>query len=217
MLVAAGAMGMVATGGGLWAVADGGDTTAAPVSGQGSVAGLAGSAGAGNGYSTTTEQSGASKAERPVSYLNLLQGKKTHSHMSDGMSVSTGGSQTSCIRGDAWTMTATFTVKNVTRTSAHIVKIVTRYTAPIRSKNVYLGAQNLWQDNGKHIPVNDVGNIMMVAGGKSLKQTINVNKTMKFNGGYAVFQRRASVAQGTGEGAWCGGPTAMEIRFRPKG
>lgn len=231
MLVAASAMGMAATGGGLWAVNDGGDTTAATASSHDGLTSLAGSTGAagsagaatGNGgqqasgdTSTTASQGGSSMAERPVSFLNLLRGKGPFTHQSDGMSVSM-GNQSSCIRGDAWRMVAIFTVKDVTRTSAHIVKIVTKYSAPIPSKNVFLGAQNLWQDNGKHLLRNDVGHIVKITGGRSLTQTIKVNKTVKFSqGGYAVFQRRANIGQGTGEAGWCGGPGAMEVRFRPK-
>ncbi|MFI0450214.1 hypothetical protein [Actinomadura sp. 6N118] len=234
MLVAAGAMGMAATGGGLWAVADGDDTTAATASSHDGLAGgtgaagsvgSAGSAGAatGNGgqqasgdTSTTAGQGGSSMAERPVSFLNFLRGKGPFTHQSDGMSVSV-ENQSSCIRGDAWRMVAIFTVKDVTRTSAHIVKIVTKYSAPIPSKNVILGAQNLWQDNGKHLLPNDVGHIVKITGGRSLTQTIKVDKTVKFSqGGYGVFQRRANIGQGTGEAGWCGGPGAMEVRFRPK-
>ncbi|KAB2340015.1 hypothetical protein [Actinomadura rudentiformis] len=210
LLVAAGAVGMAATGGGLWAVADREDTTAATASGNGGLAGGTGAdAATGSGTSTT-----AGMAERPVSFLNFLRGKGPFTHQSDGMSVSM-GTQSSCIRGDSWRMVAIFTVKDVTRTSAHIVKIVTKYSAPIPSKNVFLGAQNLWQDNGKHLLRNDVGNIVKIRGGRSLTQTIRVNKTVKFSGGYGVFQRRANIGQGTGEAGWCGGPGAMEVRFRP--
>ncbi|MER7008199.1 hypothetical protein ABT297_34845 [Dactylosporangium sp. NPDC000555] len=151
---------------------------------------------------------------RQVTTTRLLRGKGPFTHQSDEL-YATGGNQETCAKGKQFAMVATWYVRNVSKSSAYIDKVVVRYIAGIKGKSVALAKGQLYDDTGKQYWSAGVEEHIYLFGGTSIKRTHIIRQTVSFKQGPVKFRRYATVGNAGNEGMWCTGPVFMQIELRP--
>ncbi|WP_283134921.1 hypothetical protein [Rhizohabitans arisaemae] len=151
----------------------------------------------------TLMQSPASAATVQAVETYLLRGTGSTTHQSDAM-YKDGTGLPSCLPGKSFQMQVTWHVRNVTRTTVYVDKLVVRYWAPNTRKSVSLGGgvlvaggQQLWNaGTTEHL---------RIAPGNNITRTHSIRKTASFNG--LRFERWGNIGNYGREASPCGGPT----------